>query len=186
MQENTTSQSSLSNRPRTLKSWQLTVALVLVTLIPFSLVVLLYRTFPVGKDPVLESVVEIAPRAVLGSEDNQSLLVQGVVLENPTEGKWENVNLSVNKQFHYAHGKPILSGEEVFIPLKFFHTKGNQRFPADSQPLKSLIIYAQIETKARAIREISWRELAGVSNLRGSKSLFAEIDGNLVPRQKDN
>ena len=164
--------------PPTLKSWQLTLALVLVTLIPFSLVVVVYKTFPVGKDPVLDTQVEIAPRPVLSSDAKQTLLVQGVVLKNPTEGKWDNVNLSVNKQFHYAHGKAIQAGEEVFIPLKFFHTKGNQRFPADSQPLKSLIIYAQIETKARAIREISWEELEGVRNLRGSKKLFEQADEN--------
>lgn len=145
--------------PNTLTRTQLTAVLVLVTLLPFCLVVVLYSTLPEFDDPVLEVAVEVGPRAWPGNDPENAHLVPCVILRNPTTEPWNNVNMSVNHQFHFMHPDIIAGGEEIFVPLKFFHTKGNAYFPPESQELKELTIYAQIPSGARAIREIEGAEL---------------------------
>jgi hypothetical protein len=140
--------------PGTLSRTQLTAALILITLIPFCFVVLLYVTLPTGRDPVLEADVQVGPRAWPNADAPDARLVTCVILRNPTTDQWENVNMSINEQFHFFHPEPILAGEEIFVPVKFFHTKGNQFFPPESQELKLLTIYAQIPSGRRAILEI--------------------------------
>ena len=145
--------------PGTLTRTQLTAALILVTLIPFCLVVILYTTLPVGADPVLQADVQVGPRAWPSSESPDARLVPCVILRNPTGDPWENVNMSINEQFHFFHPETIAPGKEIFVPLKFFHTKGNAFFPPESQTLKLLTIYAQVPSGRRAILEIPGPEL---------------------------
>lgn len=145
--------------PHTLSRKQLTAALILITLIPFALVVVLYTTLPIGADPVLQADVQVAPRAWPRADAPEARLVPCVILRNPTEDPWENVNMSINEQFHFFHPETLAAGEEIFVPLKFFHTKGNAFFPPESQTLKLLTIYAQIPTGRRAILEIPGSEL---------------------------
>lgn len=145
--------------PNTLSRTQLTAVLVLVTLLPFSLVVVLYSTLPDFDDPVLEVDVQIGPRAWSSEGSDDAHLVPCVILKNPTSDPWNNVNMSVNHQFHFMHPDIVGPGEEIFVPLKFFHTKGNAYFPPESQELKELTIYAQIPSGARAIKEIDGAEL---------------------------
>ena len=143
-----------SPRPNSLSRTQLTVALIVVTLLPFSLVVILYTTLPSIPDPELDVNVAIGPRAWPATESDSARIVPCVILTNPTEDAWNNLNMSVNEQFHFTHPGTVQAGEEVVVPLKFFHTKGNAYFPPESQRLKLLTIYAQIPSGARAIREI--------------------------------
>jgi hypothetical protein len=124
------------------------------------LVVVLYSTLPEWKDPVLQAQVSIGPRAWPKPEAPDARLVPSAVLKNPTQEDWQNVNLSINEQFHFTHPGSIKAGEEIVVPLKFFHTKGNQYFPPESQPLKLLTIYAQIPSGARAILEVDGSQLA--------------------------
>lgn len=145
--------------PHTLSRKQLTAALILITLIPFALVVVLYTTLPIGADPVLQADVQVAPRAWPRADAPEARLVPCVILRNPTEDPWENVNMSINEQFHFFHPETLAAGEEIFVPVKFFHTKGNAFFPPESQTLKLLTIYAQIPTGRRAILEIPGSEL---------------------------
>ncbi len=145
--------------PNTLTRRQLTAALILITLIPFALVVVLYTTLPVGPDPVLQADVQVGPRAWPNAEAADARLVPCVILRNPTEEPWGNVNMSINEQFHFFHPDVIQSGEEIFVPLKFFHTKGNAFFPPESQELKLLTVYAQIPSGRRAILEVEGHEL---------------------------
>ena len=156
--------------PNTLSRTQLTAVLVLVTLLPFCLVVVLYSTLPEFDDPVLEVDVEIAPRAWPNELAENAHLVPCVVLRNPTTEPWNNVNMSVNHQFHFLHPDIIEPGSEIFVPLKFFHTKGNANFPPESQELKELTIYAQIPSGARAIKEIEGAELGFVPPLLRKES----------------
>lgn len=150
---------SSSRPPQTLSRIQLTAALILVTLLPFGLVVVLYSTLPQFEDPVLEVDVRVGPRAWPSNDSPEARIVPCLIMRNPTADLWNNVNLSINEQFHFLHPKPILAGEEIFVPLKFFHTKGNSFFPPESQELKLLTVYAQIPSGARAIREIEGNEL---------------------------
>lgn len=145
--------------PHTLSRKQLTAALILITLIPFASVVVLYTTLPIGADPVLQAGVQVAPRAWPHADAPEARLVPCVILRNPTEDAWRNVNMSINKQFHFFHPETLAAGEEIFVPLKFFHTKGNAFFPPESQTLKLLTIYAQIPSGRRAILEIPGSEL---------------------------
>lgn len=139
---------------------QLTLALVLVTLLPFSLVVILYTTQPDVRDPLLLANVTIEPRAWTATDGSGSTrLLPCAIVQNPTNEVWRNLNLSINKQFHFFHPKPVEPGTEVAVPLKFFHTKGNSFFPPDSQKLKLLTVYAQIPSGARAILEVNSAEL---------------------------
>jgi hypothetical protein len=147
--------------PNVLTSRQLTAALVLITLIPFSLVVVLYTTLPAGRDPILQADVQIGPRAWPNDQDPDARLVPCVILKNPTQDRWENVNMSVNEQFHFFHPEAMAAGDEIFVPLKFFHTKGNQFYPPESQELKLLTVYAQIPSGRRAILEVEGSELRG-------------------------
>lgn len=145
--------------PRALTRTQLTAALILITLLPFCLVVVLYVTLPAFEDPVLQVEANVGPRAWPNEFSPDARVVPSLVLRNPTDQDWENVNLSINEQFHFLHPETLRAGEEIFIPLKFFHTKGNQFFPPESQELKLLTVYAQIPTGARAIVEIPGAEL---------------------------
>ncbi len=157
MQEETNGDGELvENRPptMTLTRTQLTAALLLVTVAPFLLVVFMYRNLPYEQDPVLEAALTIGPRSWPNDTDPEARIVPCAILSNPTEDNWRNVNLSINEQFHFKYPDPVDSGEEIFVPLKFFHTKGNQFYPPHSQELKSLIVYAQIPSGARAILEV--------------------------------
>ncbi len=145
--------------PRALSRRQLTAALILLTLLPFSLVVVLYTTLPEIKDPVLQVAASVGPRAWPAADAVDARIVPSLILKNPTNERWGNVNLSINEQFHFTHPDEIQPGEEIFVPLKFFHTKGNQYFPPESQELKLLTIYAQVPSGARAIVEIPGSEL---------------------------
>ena len=156
-----------------LKPWQLTLTLILVTLAPFSLVVLLYKSFPVGKDPVLDASMSVIAKAWPNPDAPNARLVPGVLLKNTSDGSWDNINMSINDQFHYAHVGQLAGGKDMFVPLKFFRTKGNQDFPPDYQPFRLLTVYAQIPSKARAIVEVEGRELDGVQHLKGSLDMFA-------------
>ncbi|MEO8269781.1 MAG: hypothetical protein ABI557_08675 [Aureliella sp.] len=138
---------------------QLTAALILLTLIPFCLVVVLYVTLPAIVDPVLQVEASVGPRAWPSDIAANARVVPSLILKNPTSQDWENVNLSINEQFHFLHPQTLRAGEEIFIPLKFFHTKGNQFYPPESQELKLLTVYAQIPSGARAIAEIPGSEL---------------------------
>lgn len=146
--------------PRVLSKRQLTAGLILLTLLPFSLVVVLYTTLPEIKDPVLQVAASVGPRAWPNPEAIDARIVPSLILKNPTAESWRNVNLSINEQFHFMHPEEIRAGEEIFVPLKFFHTKGNQFYPPESQELKLLTIYAQIPSGARAIVEIPGSELS--------------------------
>ncbi len=145
--------------PRVLTRNQLTAALILLTLLPFCFVVVLYVTLPVLDDPVLQVEVSVGPRAWPSDAADDARVVPSVILKNPTSQDWQNVNLSINEQFHFLHPQTLQAGEEIFIPLKFFHTKGNQYYPPESQELKLLTVYAQIPSGARAIAEVPGSEL---------------------------
>lgn len=156
-------QSTPSQPPhtRTLTRQQLTAALVLITLLPFALVVFLYMSMPETRDPLLHVEASVGPRAWPTADSPDARIVPSLILRNPTQETWQNVNLSINEQFHFSHPPQITPGEEIFVPLKFFHTKGNQYFPPDSQELELLTIYAQIPSGARAIVEIPGDQLLG-------------------------
>ncbi|MCA9134477.1 MAG: hypothetical protein KDA45_15010, partial [Planctomycetales bacterium] len=83
---------------------------------------------------------------------------------------WEYVNMSINEQFHFYHPDTLAAGEEIFVPLKFFHTKGNSFFPPESQQVKLLTIYAQIPSGRRAILEVKPEQLPYVATRSPSGS----------------
>ncbi len=153
------SSSNGSSTPTTLSRKQLTWALILVTLLPFGLVVLMYSTMPSVEDPELLVDVRVGPRAWPDEQAENARIVPCVILRNPTQEDWNYLNLSINHQFHFTHPDMVKPDDEVVVPLKFFHTKGNSFFPPESQELKELTIYAQIPSGARAIAEIEGSQL---------------------------
>jgi hypothetical protein len=139
--------------PRTLTRTQLTAALILVTLVPFLLVVALWYSLPNHPEPTLPAEVRVGPAAWTNGNTSEARLVPCVILRNPTADTWENINMSINDQFHFFQPNPLPGGGQIEIPLKFFHTKGNQYYPPEKQQLKELTIYAQIPDGSRAIWE---------------------------------
>jgi hypothetical protein len=146
--------------PNTLSPRQLTAGLILLTLIPFLFVVVLYMTLPTSPDPVLQVELKIGPRPWQSNDGTETRLLPSLIVHNPTADAWNNVNFAINSQFYYYHAEGIKPDEELIVPLKFFHTKGNQFYPPESQPLKSVTVYAQIPSGARAIKEVSGQELS--------------------------
>lgn len=147
--------------PRTLGPVGLTVGLIVLTLVPFLFVVTLYATLPTSMDPVLEVDAKVGPRTWTSNDGTQTRMLPSLVLKNPTSESWRNVNMSINGQYYYYHPDAVSSGQELTIPLKFFHTKGNQFFSLENQPLNELTIYAQIPSGARAIKKLSGSSLQG-------------------------
>lgn len=145
--------------PRTLGPVGLTVGLVLLTMIPFLFVVILYVTLPTSKDPELAIDASVGPRTWVSDDGSQTRLVPSLILKNPTDEAWNNVNMSINGQYYYYHPDPVGAGQELSIPLKFFHTKGNQFFSLESQTLNELTVYAQVPSGARAIKNLSGEAL---------------------------
>ncbi len=143
---------------RTLSRTQLTVALILVTLTPFLLVVGLWFTLPNTPEPVLPAEVRIGPEAWPNNDSPDARLVQCMILKNPTADQWQNINLAINDQFYFFHPEPMRGGEQIHIPLKFFHTKGNQFFPPEKQKIKLITIYAQIPDGSRAVLEVDMQQ----------------------------
>ncbi len=140
--------------PRALTRTQLTAGLILLTVLPVCFGVALYVTSPASIDPVLRVDASVGPRAWPSDLAPDARVVPCVILNNPTNQDWVNVNLSINEQFFFAYPETIRAGEEIFIPLKFFQTRGNQYYPPESYELKLLTVYAQIPSGARAIAKI--------------------------------
>ncbi len=148
-----------ANLPRTLTRRQLTAVLVLVTLVPVMMVIALWASLPTLPEPVLNADVSVGPSAWSNGNLEESRLVPCVILKNPTADPWQNINMSINEQFHFFHPEPLAGGQSLAIPLKFFHTKGNQFYPPEKQELKLLTIYAQILDGSRAILEVPGEKL---------------------------
>ena len=138
---------------------QLTMPLILVTLLPFCLVVLLYVALPIGEGPTLDAQVTVQPRPWPSDQALDARITPCVVLVNPTADDWNNVNMSINEQFDYYHPETLPGNSEIVVPLTYFHTKGNQHFPPERQRLKLLTVYAQIPSGARAIKEFDGEAL---------------------------
>lgn len=145
--------------PRTLGPVGLTVGLILLTIIPFLFVVTLYVTLPTSKDPELVVDASVGPRTWTSNDGTQTRLLPSLILRNPTDEQWNNVNMSINSQYYYYHPDPMEAGQVLSIPLKFFHTKGNQFFSLENQPLNELTVYAQIPSGARAIKKLPGKHL---------------------------
>lgn len=152
-------QQSAPRLPRTLTRTQLTLVLILVTLIPFLLVIGLWFSLPEGAEPVLPAEVRIGPVAWPNEGAPDARLVPCMIMKNPTADTWQNINLAINEQFYYFHPDPLEGGGQIEVPLKFFHTKGNQFFPPEKQKLKLVTIYAQIPDGSRAVVEIDESKL---------------------------
>ncbi len=143
---------------RSLSRTQLTAALILVTLTPFLMVVGLWYSLPDTPEPVLPAEVRIGPEAWPNNSSPNARLVQCMILKNPTTQEWQNINLAINEQFYFFQPEPLQGGQQIHIPLKFFHTKGNQFFPPEKQKVKLITVYAQIPDGSRAILEVDMQQ----------------------------
>jgi hypothetical protein len=141
-------------RPLTLSRTQLTLALILLTLLPFGMVVLMWYSLPADKEPVLTAEVKVGPAAWPAEGTAFARTMPCVLLRNPTDEIWENVSIAINKQFFYYHPDPIPGGQDITIPLEHFRTKGNQNFPPDLQVVDRLTVFAQLPSGARAILDV--------------------------------
>ena len=157
-------QTSSPQLPRTLTRTQLTLVLILVTMIPFLLVIGLWFSLPEGAEPVLPAEVRVGPVAWPSEGAPDARLVPCMILKNPTSDQWRNINLAINEQFYYFHPDPLAGGDEINVPLKFFHTKGNQFYPPEKQKLKLVTVYAQIPDGSRAVVEIDDTQLDNRAN----------------------
>ncbi len=141
--------------PRTLSRLQLTVLLLVISLVPPIFVVSMVATHRPPKEPML--LVEVSQSIKLHQPRNDRTnprLLPSLVVMNPTNDDWRNVAISLNKQFFYYHPGTFHHTEEVSIPLEFFVTKGgNVAFQPGSETVNQVTVYAQIPTGARAVSE---------------------------------
>jgi hypothetical protein len=148
-----TSELATPGLTRTLSRTQLTLALILVTITPFLLVIGLYFTLPNTPEPVLPAEIRIGPEAWPSRDAPNARLVPCLIVKNPTADEWNNIHLAINEQFYFFQPEPLRGGGQIQVPLKFFHTKGNQFFPPEKQTVKLITVYAQIPDGSRAVVE---------------------------------
>lgn len=148
-----TDESNSPPLPNTISRRTLIIGFLSLTLLPVLIVGVLFQSQPTPKDPKLDVVLSIAPRPWQADDVGQTRLLPSLIVLNPTTEAWNNVNIAINDQFFYYHDKPVEPSEQLTIPLKFFHTKGNQTYPPEHQALKTITVYAQIPSGARAIAE---------------------------------
>lgn len=138
----------------TLSRRQLTLALILVTLLPCGLAVLMWYSTPTSAEPTLDAEVKVGPAAWPDDGSAAARTVPCVELHNPTGDNWENISLSINEQFYFYSAEPLPGGQQLRVPLVHFHTKGNQIFTPDKHEIRHITVFAQIPSGARAILEV--------------------------------
>lgn len=106
-------------------------------------------------EPVLECDVKLdvmvkAPRR----DPNNPRILPCVQVFNTTADRWQNISVSLNKDFFFHRPDPIEPRESFSVPLEFFVTKsGNVAFQPGSEKVTRVTVYAQIPTGARAVAE---------------------------------
>ncbi len=147
-----------SGPPRPISRLRLTLLLVIISLVPPIFVVSMVATHKPPPDPVLEVVVreEVQLHSPRISPDRPRLL-PSLVVENPTDEPWRHVTIYVNKDFVFVRQEPLEPHSTFSVPLEFFVTKGgNVAFQPGSERVEQVLIFAQIPSGARAVREIHW------------------------------
>jgi hypothetical protein len=141
--------------PRTINAWQLTGLLVGVSSLFFGLAMLLSRTIPARPEAQLAAEVQVKVDVWAPEDGAPPRLLPCVELINPTDDRWRNVVLALDRQFYYYHASPLEAGQEMRVPLEAFITKGgNIHFRPATQSISQVTVYAQLSNGERGVFEL--------------------------------
>ncbi len=143
-------------RPKPIPRRLLIVLLLCVSLIPPIGVVTFVALHRPPPEAQLEAEVELGIMPYQRADDEAASirLLQCVTIRNPNQYPYNNISVSLNKQFYYHHPKPLLPQQSMQIPLEFFITKGgNIAFQTGSKKVDRVTIFAQIPSGERAVAE---------------------------------
>lgn len=136
----------------------LTISLLAVALIPVTLAATVWYAIPTNPEPGLPVELALEPVAWPPGASADVRLMPGIRIHNPTDARWRNVSMGINKQFYFYCPEPLDGGGSLSVPLAFFRTSGNQAYRPTSVPLKKVTVYAQLPSGRRAIYEATYAE----------------------------
>lgn len=135
---------------------QLTWLLILVTTVAFAFTVVLLRRHPARPKPQLLASMSIRTTnwAPPNSEQDAQRFYPCAIVTNDSKEVWQNVVVSLDKQFYFYSSDPLAPTETLTIPLEHFVTKGgNVTFRPSSQEVHKMILFAQLPNGDRGICE---------------------------------
>lgn len=140
----------------TMSPRQLTWVLILITAGFFAFGLVMMRRVPPRPKPLLNALLEIRMADWVPPEDVSSAkrLYPSVVVVNQSTDSWNNVVVTLDKQFYFYANKPLGPQQSLTVPLEHFVTKGgNVTFRPSSQSVEKLILFAQIPNGDRGLLE---------------------------------
>jgi len=140
---------------RTISKKQLAILTAVLIGVPIGYGLLLSFFTPRMPEPSLPALVRLESKWIGNSEDSRRLL-PCILVKNTTKSDWLNLSIGLNKQFYCDEPKGIKAGQFISVPLEAFVARmGSVRFPVGNRDIKSVIVFAQIETGERAVGEYS-------------------------------
>jgi hypothetical protein len=138
---------------RTISKKQLAILTVLLIGVPIGFGLMLSFFTPRMPEPALPALVRLESKWFGDSYESRRLL-PCISIKNTTKCDWLNLSIGLNKQFYCDEPKGIKAGLVVSVPLEAFVARmGSVRFPVGNRDIKTVIVFAQIETGERAVAE---------------------------------
>ncbi len=138
---------------RTITKKQLAILTVLLIGVPIGYGLMLSFLTPRAPEPSLPALVKLESKWFGALEESRRLL-PCISIKNTTKSDWLNLSIGLNKQFYCDEPKGIKAGQIVSVPLEAFVARmGSVRFPVGNRDIKTVIVFAQIETGERAVAE---------------------------------
>ena len=138
---------------QTLTRIQLATLTVVLIAVPIGFGLLLSFFTPRTPEPRLPAVVKLESKWIGPSEESHRL-VPCISVKNPTSSDWHNLSIGLNQQFYCDEPRGIQAGQFISVPLEAFVARmGSVRFPVGNRDIKSVTVFAQIETGERAVSE---------------------------------
>jgi len=138
---------------RTISKQQLAILTVVLIGVPIGYGLLLSFFTPRSPEPSLPALVRLESKWI-GNFEESRRLVPCISIKNTTKADWQNLAIGLNKQFYCDEPKGIKAGQFISVPLEAFVARmGSVRFPVGNRDIKSVIVFAQIETGERAVAE---------------------------------
>ena len=137
---------------RTITKKQLAILTVVLVGVPIGYGLMLSFFTPRMPEPSLSALVKLESKWFGASEESR--LLPCISIKNTTKSDWQNLSIGLNKQFYCDEPKGIKAGQIVSVPLEAFVARmGSVRFPVGNRDIKTVIVFAQIETGERAVAE---------------------------------
>ena len=159
---------------RTITKKQLAILTVLLIGVPMGYGLMLSFFTPRMPEPSLPALVKLESKW-FGDSDESRRLLPCISIKNTTKSDWQNLSIGLNKQFYCDEPKGIKAGQIVSVPLEAFVARmGSVRFPVGNRDIKTLIVFAQIETGERAVAEYTMPAIPSLPKKTGGEAADEE------------